>query len=219
MDRHAAEAALSYIRDYMTIGLGSGKAIECLIEFIAMKNIPGLKICTNSMATAIKAKQRDLDVVPTWMVDHLDFTFDCLNFADKDLSGSKTDPMMLVENKLIASMADRFIVFVNKSDFGSVITDSLPVQVEVVKPAFSYASRKLADMGALVHAAKTDSSEPYISSCGNYILYADFKDVKSVKELNDAICEIPGVIETSLFTGLKTTALVYSAEGVETFEG
>ncbi|MCF0259948.1 MAG: ribose-5-phosphate isomerase A [Erysipelotrichaceae bacterium] len=218
MERHAAEAAANLIRDYMTIGLGSGKGIEYLIEFIAAKNLDGLKIVTSSMATALKAKQRDLEVVPTWMVDHTDFTFDSVDFADRDLNSAKSDAQMIVENKLLASMADRFVLIVSKDSFNTVLTDGLPVQVEVVKPAFSYVTKRLAEMGASVHAVNTAYGEPFVSAQGNCLLYAVFKTYNSIDDLNLAIRTIPGTVDTSLFTGLNATAVVYDGYGVEIIE-
>lgn len=50
-------------------------------------------------------------------------------------------------------------------------------------------------------------------SRSNLILECKFSNVESVNDLNDDLLRIPGVVDTSLFIGLATTALVASKDG------
>lgn len=218
MERHAAQAALDYIKDNMTIGLGSGRAVEYLIEFISMRNIPGLKVVTNSMATAIIAQKRGLDVIPSWMVKSLDYTFDSLDYVTKDLYGLKEKTSVIVEDKLLASMAKKFIMFVNEDNFGEVLTNGFVVEAEVAKPALSFAAGRLEEMNAAVAMSDPVSHEPVVSASGNYVIEAKFNTVQDLKALDLAISSIPGVISNSLFTNLNAAVLVYNKDEVKVFE-
>ena len=52
MRREVAESALKMIRSNMTIGLGEGRMVEYLIEFIQYANID-VKVVTSSINTAM----------------------------------------------------------------------------------------------------------------------------------------------------------------------
>lgn len=215
MERHAAQAALELIHDDMTIGLGSGKAIEYLIEFISMTNFSNLKIVTNRMETAVLAQKRDLTVIPCWMVSKVDYTFDSVDYAVKDLYSLKNDDIVVVDDKILAEMADHFVEIVDRNNFAEILAPGFPIEVEVIQPAFSYTQRRLEELGASV-AALNESNHPFLSSNGNYVIEAGFKNVEDLKALNDKIMAIPGVISTSVYTGSNAMALVYDQNGVET---
>lgn len=216
MEQQAAQAALEYIRDGMTIGLGSGKVIEYLIQFISMNNYPHLKIVTNSLTTALEASKRELNVVPCEIVEHIDVAFEAVDALFKD-GAIKTDSGVLVEDKLIAAMADKFIVIVDKENLVENLTDAYPVKVSVIPAAVSFVKYRLEEMKAR-QVVLPEDSHAVQSAGGNYVITATFRPVEDLKKLEEAIVSIPGVISTSLYTDLYSTMLVYSADGVETLE-
>ncbi|OLU38054.1 ribose-5-phosphate isomerase A [Ileibacterium valens] len=216
MERHAAQAALAYIRDDMTIGLGSGKAVEYLIEFISMENYSNLKIVTNNMHTALLAKKRGLTIVPSWMNASLDYTFDTLDYLVKDLSGGMKNSEPVVQNKILASMAKQMIFMVSRDNFGVIEEEAIPFQVEVEKEALGYVNGRLKEMGAIVAEDSAEGRIPALSSNANYILSAKIRWNKDLASLNNELSDIPGIYATSLFTGLPVTALIYDKQGVET---
>ena len=57
MKKACAKAALQYIKDYTTIGLGGGSTISYLIEFIKEAGLK-VKIVTPSMVTAQKCIEK-----------------------------------------------------------------------------------------------------------------------------------------------------------------
>lgn len=217
MEREAAQAALEYIRDGMTIALGSGRAIDYLIEFISMGHYKNLKITTNSLKTALEATKRDLNVVPCEVVREVDYAFESADAIFKDGSAIKQGLGAFVENKILAAMAKHFILIVDKANTVDYLTDAYPVQLEVVKPAISYVGYRLEEMDAL-DVILPDGSEPRVSPSGNYVISASFKMVEDLKKLEEALVSIPGVICTSILADLYTLALVYSPDGVETVE-
>lgn len=216
MERHAAQAALGYIRDHMTIGLGTGKAVDYLIEFISMEDYPGLKIVAPSIATARKCMERGLNLVPSSMVTSLDFTFDTLDFVFDDLSGSKKDVSAGLQDQLLAAMSGQFVFMADRSSLNTVVTDSYPIQVEVCRDAYSFVSAKLTEMGGNVITNQSGKGSPDASVNGNYVLNVSFRNVKSAADLSDAICDLPGVIATSVLSTPNTIALIYDGNGVET---
>ncbi len=216
MERHAAQAALAYIRDDMTIGLGSGKAVDYLIEFLSMENHSNLKVVTNNMHTAVLAQKRGLTVVPSWMTPSLDYTFDTLDYLEKDLSGGYKKAMPVVQDKILASMAKSLVFMVSRDNFGVLEEDSVSFQVEVAKEALSFVNAKLTEMGAIVAEDAAEGRAPQLTSNANYVLSAKIRWNKDLASLNSELNSIAGIYSTSLFTGLPVTALIYDKLGVET---
>lgn len=215
MERHAAEAALGYIRDGMTIGLGSGKAINYLIEFISMGHFPTLKVTTNQLSTALQAKEKGLNLVPASLCDRLDYAFDTLNYMVKDITGVKVNTTVVCEDKMMAAMADHAVYLVDKAHVADILDDGIPVEVEVVKPALSYAARRLEEMNGRVFVEDPARRQQVMSAAGNYIIEVRFKQIDDLKALDLAISSIPGVVATSLFTDINAMALVYDKDNVE----
>lgn len=215
MDMQAAQAALAYIREDMTIGLGSGKAIDYLIEFISMENYKNLKIVTNNMHTALLAQKRGLTIIPSWMVSRLNYTFDTLDWISEDATeGYKADTV--VQDKILASMADRYIVIVPSSHLEKEITDGTPFQVEVAKEALGYVNARLTQLGARVAENSAEGRAPKVTSNGNFVLSAAISWKGSLTELDAVLKNIPGVFATSLFTGLNVLAIVYDNDTIRT---
>lgn len=187
MERHAAEAAISYIRDGMTIGLGSGKAVNYLIEFISMGNFSNLKVTTNQLATALQAKQKGLHLVPASLCESLDCTFDTLDYVVKDGTGIKVNTTVVCEDKMLAAMAKKTIFLADAKHLLEVFDDSIPVEVEVVRQALSYAAGRLETMGGRVFLEDPARRQQVMSSSGNYIIEARFKKAEDLKKLDLAI--------------------------------
>lgn len=219
MERHAAQAALGYIRDHMTIGLGTGKAVDYLIEFISMENFEGLKIVAADMSTALKCMRRELNLVPSSMVSSIDYTFDTLDYVFDDLSGSKNEVNAGLQDQLLAAMSRQFVFMADRSSLNKVITDDYPIQVEVCQDAYYFVSSRLTEMGGTVITNQSGKGSPDTSVNGNYVLNVSFKDVKSAAELSDQISEIPGVVATSVFSTDNAIGLIYDKEKVETITG
>lgn len=216
MERHAAQAALGYVRDHMTIGLGTGKAVDYLIEFISMEDLPGLKIVAPNMVTARKCMERNLNLIPSSMVTSLDYTFDTLDYVFDDLSGSKKDVSAGLQDQLLAEMSGQFVFMADRSSLNTVVTDAYPIQAEVCKDAYSFVCAKLTEMGGDVITNQSGKGSPDASVNGNYVISASFRNVKSAAALSKAICELPGVIATSVLSTPNVIALIYDGNGVET---
>lgn len=215
MERHAAQAALSYIRDGMTIGLGSGQAVKYLIEFLSMEDYPNLKIVTNQLSTALAAKKRGLTLVPAALVESLDYTFDTLDYLIEASAGFKVNTTVLCEDKVLAAMAKKAVFMVDESHLIRAVDNSIPVEIEVVRPALSYVGSRLSTMGADVYLEDMHRRQQVKSSAGNFIIEARFTEPQEdLVKLNLGIRSIPGVVETSLFTGLNAAVVIYNREGV-----
>ncbi|NJR13671.1 MAG: hypothetical protein HC779_04970 [Phyllobacteriaceae bacterium] len=56
---------------------------------------------------------------------------------------------------------------------------------------------------------------PFVTDGGHLILDASFGRIRNPKALHDALCCIPGVVETGLFIGLCDMAIVALPDSIE----
>lgn len=214
MRRECAEAAYKMIRNGMTIGLGGGRTIQYLIEFINMGNLENIKVVTPSMATALSCKSHGITVVPTWLTSSVDIAFDGCDQVDESLNALKSGGAIHTQERIVAAMAKEYVLLVDSSKLVQKLTFDYPVAVEVIPEAFSYVQSRLEAMGAQV-AWRTASNKDgtIMTDQGNPVMDAAFNTVDDIAKLNDEISAIPGVVDTSLFVGLATKAIVAGPEG------
>ena len=213
MKRECAEQAYKLIKEGMTIGLGAGETIEYLIEFINM-GTTNVKVVSPSMKTALLCKRHGIEVIPTWLCEHIDIAFDGCNQIDKSLQCIKTLGALHTQEKMIGAMADQYIILEDENKFVEQVDFQVPLAVEILKDGFSYVLKTLFDMGLRAKARITNDKDGYvITDGGNLIVDVDFQSVKDPIETNKAICNILGVIDTSLFCDQVTKALIAKVDG------
>lgn len=98
-----------------TIGLGGGSTISYLIGNIKESGLR-VKVVTPSFTTASLCVQNELQVVPTWSVERIAVAFDGCDEVDEHLHALKSGGGIHTKEKLIASMADQYILLVGNPE-------------------------------------------------------------------------------------------------------
>ena len=78
-------------------------------------------------------------------------------------------------------------------------------------------AQRLRGEGAEVTRRGTADGEPYLTDGGNFILDAKCEPIADATALNRVLRGFPGVVETGLFPGMATLALVADGAGVTIF--
>ena len=111
MKKKCALYASKLVKDGMVVGLGGGSTIQYLIDYVKDKDI---QVVTPSAKTALKAQKEGLTVLNTQYVDHVDIAFDGCDEVDSHLNALKSGGGIHTQEKIIASMADEYIVLVDE---------------------------------------------------------------------------------------------------------
>jgi ribose 5-phosphate isomerase A len=210
-----AKEAMNYIQDKSIIGLGAGRNIEILINIIGIEMKNGLKIrvVTPSLHTRTLCFEKGIEVVDTYLVDEIDVAFDGCGAVDKSLYASKGGGGIYTKEKLIASMAKEYILLLDETK----LTDALipEVSLEVIKDSLSYVKKSIKNAGGVPTVRSSCIKDSYtITDDGNFLIDVLFSTVKDLKELNDYLNSIHGVIATSLFTREVTKLIIAGEKGV-----
>ena len=217
MKRKAADAALTYVKPGMVLGLGTGSTARFFLEGVARLVREGvdLKGVPTSFATADAAKELGIPLTSLEERPSVDLCVDGADEVDPKLDLIKGLGGALFREKIVAAASKRFIVIVDSSKLVPRLGTKAPVPVEVHPFGWKTAAAALEGLGATVELRRRDS-ETVRTDNGNNLLDARFGPIKAPSKLAARIGAIPGVIGHGLFIGMADAVVVASDEGVRT---
>lgn len=218
MKEKCAEKAFQLLKDGMTVGLGGGSTVSLLLRRIAEEGLV-IQAVTPSQDTMDLCIQNHIPLLPLEHVSHIDIAFDGCDELDQELNALKSCGGIHTREKIVAAMADDYVLLADEKKFVPVLTFQFPVAVEVIRSAKEYVKRELERLGASVSERKAPGKTgTLVSDDGNYLLDAAFEHVEDARKLSAKLKGIPGIVETSLFSGLATKAIIATKDGIEIIE-
>ena len=218
MKKTCAKEALKFIKDNSVIGLGGGSTISYLVDFIKEANL-NVEIVTPSFNTELLCVKQGLKVIPTWSVDKISVAFDGCDEVDNNLNALKSGGGIHTKEKIIAKMADDYILLVDESKVSPALTFKYPVVLEIFEESLSYVEKEVKKLGGSTSMRKSSAKDCFtISDHGLLLMDVNFDKVDSIKNLDNALRNITGVVDTSLFYNIATKALVVSENGIRVIE-
>ena len=184
--RVAAEAAALLVEDGMQIGLGTGSTVAFLLPAIAARGLDVTCVAT-SVRTEEAARALGLTVANAADVAHLDLAIDGADQIAPDWWLVKGGGAAHTREKIVASMADRFVVIADSSK--TVERLQAPIPLELLHFGLASTLRLLDDVTL---RGVPDSPD------GNVI--ADYQgDASDPERLAAWLGTVPGVVEHGLF--------------------
>ncbi|RWY49232.1 ribose 5-phosphate isomerase A [Mucilaginibacter gilvus] len=216
----AAKAALSLIGPNQSIGLGAGSTIMHLVNLIAneCKYAASLNFASSSFKTTQLLSARSLRVSPPALLHKLDLYFDGCDQFDAELNALKSGGGIHTTEKVLASMADEFVLLGDESKFAKHLNAAYPLVIEILPQALQIVLTKAAGMfplATITQRMSTQKDGALISDNGNMLVDVYFTEMPNARELNVQVKMIPGVVEHSLFYHLATKAIIAGEGGVQ----
>ena len=184
--RIAAEAAALLVEDGMRVGLGTGSTVAFLLPAIAARGVDITCVAT-SVGTEEAARALGLRVEDAATIDRLDLAIDGADQIAPDWWLVKGGGAAHTREKIVAGMAERFVVIADSSK----VVDGLraPIPLELLKYGLASTLRLLDDVTLRGVADSPD---------GNVI--ADYQgDASDPANLAAWLGSVPGVVEHGLF--------------------
>ena len=224
---NAALAALEFVEDGMTLGLGSGSTAEIFIDKLGEKIAGGLKVTgvPTSKRTELCAIEAGVPLIDADRVKAIDVTIDGADEIDAHSSLIKGGGACLLREKIIAYASERMVVVVDPSKMVEHLgAFPLPIEVDPFGMALTaeqiYAALK--DTGCeeaqTVLRQERDGSGPLITDGGNYILDSLCQKIPHVGKTAMALSQIPGVMEHGLFVDLADVIVIGDEDHVKIME-
>lgn len=224
--RRAGEAALAYIKDGMTVGLGTGSTAEHFIKALGLQVSAGLEI--QAVPTSVRSENlaRALGIPLTEIegANEIDVTVDGADEIDPHLALIKGRGGALLREKIVASASQQMIVIADQSKLVDRL-GKFPLPIEIVRFGVAATTEHifwtLRECGVepeWVRLRETDGANavPVITDSGNLIIDCGCNQIPDAAVLGQALSGIPGVVEHGIFVRLASMALIGTPEGVET---
>lgn len=209
----AARAAVALVEDGMVLGLGTGSTVEPFLEELAARRLDVSGIPT-SVQTKRRCDELGITTLEPSQVDVLDLVIDGADELTRDLTLTKGGGRALLREKVVASMARRFVVIATTGKLVERLADTFPLPIEVVPFAVAPVRRLLEDDGFTVTVRlEADGSEARTDN-GNAILDARLDGGLQDPATTDVwVTMMPGVVCSGLFVDLAEQAILGREDG------
>lgn len=211
----AAERAIEFVKDEMTVGLGTGSTAAFAIEAIGKKMKQGLSI--KAVASSIRseelARQNGITLISFSEIKSIDIYIDGADEVDREMNLIKGGGGALLREKILAFNSKQFFVIVDDSKLADHLGKFL-LPVEITPFAKELTIHQLQKLGCTT-TIRQSQNQPYITDNGNFIIDCDFKKIEDVDRLHQSINTIPGVIENGLFLNKMVNKVIAGSENGE----
>lgn len=219
LKRAAARTAADMVADGMLVGLGSGSTLVHVLRRLGERvrdsglRITGVPTSYQARSVAIEC---GIPVREAMDVSELDLALDGADEIDPLGNHLKGAGGAQVVEKIIASMAGRYLVVADESKRVDRLGCKHPVVAEVVMPALASAMRRFRELGGRPEIRTSGGKlGPVISELGNPIVDVRFDGIDDPAGLDTELNEIPGLVGHGLFVGLAAGVVVARKAGHE----
>jgi ribose 5-phosphate isomerase A len=196
----AAEKAVSFLENGMTVGLGTGSTAFWAIEKIGkLVNEDNWKL--KAIATSIRSEEQarglGIPILDFSKIKLIDITIDGADEVTEHLQLIKGGGGALLREKIVATNSRLMIVVADESKLVSSL-GRFPLPVEVVHFGWERTFEKLQMLGCEAKR-RMKGTAPYLTDNGNYIVDCAFEIIKDPPALHESVNAITGVVDNGLF--------------------
>jgi ribose 5-phosphate isomerase A len=202
----AGRRAAEYVEGGMRVGLGSGSTVRYTILALGERQLDITCVATSEKSATLAAEV-GLRVVPPDSLGHVDVAVDGADEVDPHFNLVKGGGGAHTREKIVASMADRFIVVVDEAKLVPRLgAFGLPLEALPFAPGVVVA--RVMELGAA-----QVSRRPEPSDNGNVLLDAAFGSIDDPGELARRLAEVPGLVDHGLFPAEMVERVVVAGAG------
>lgn len=214
MRRTAAEAALDFVEDGFTLGLGTGRAASAFVEALGERVRAGLAVrgVPTSRATADLARRSGIPLVGLEDVAQLDVAFDGADEVDPQRNLIKGYGAAMVREKVVAAASRRVVILVGPEKLVGVLGQRGRIPVEVIPFAVAACHRRFVAMG-VGGDLRRDGDVPVRTDNGNFVYDCRVASIADPLALDRDLCCVPGVLGTGIFAAMAHNVIVDHPSG------
>ena len=223
---NAAMAAMEYVEDGMTIGLGTGSTAKYFVEMLAEEVVDGLVVrCIETCEqTRRLVSSLGVPLIPFEQVERIHLTVDGADEVDPQGQLIKGGGAALLREKIIANASDHMVVIADPSKQVERL-GKFPLPVEVTPFGYTITAKLVYDVLAAsgidrprVQLRSLTNGELVVTDGGNHILDCHCERIPDAEALAARLSNVPGVVEHGLFIGLARTVIIGNENGATVFE-
>jgi ribose 5-phosphate isomerase A len=209
----AAYKAVEYVRNGMTLGLGTGSTAYWAIEYIGAMVKDGLSVraIATSLQTETMARDLGISIVGFADIERIDITIDGADEVDENLQIIKGGGGALLREKIVASATEFYIIIVDDTKLVTTL-GKFKLPVEVIPFGWEITAAHLKKIGC-VPSLRLDKDKTFKTDNGNYIVDCSFRSIPSPALLHKKINDITGVVDNGLFIDMADLVIAGSDSG------
>jgi ribose 5-phosphate isomerase A len=216
----AVKAIETFLRDGMTIGLGSGTTSRWFVRILGERVGSGLRVTgvPSSRSTGDLAKEVGVPLADLNDVNQLDLTIDGADEIDAKGRMIKGGGASLLWEKIVGYASRKMVAIVDESKVVEHL-GRFPLAVEVIPFAWRSTERNLrnlfkdAGLSDVQIDLRGGLEKPLITDSGHYLLDCHLREIPDPDNLAAELSQIPGVVEHGLFIGIATDSVVGHTNG------
>jgi ribose 5-phosphate isomerase A len=212
--KNAAEKAVTYVREGMIVGLGTGTtaywAIEKIGERVNQEKL-AIRAIATSNASEKQARALGIPILGFDQIGQIDLTIDGADEADENMNLIKGGGGALLREKIVAYNSRELLIVVDESKIVSRL-GRFPLPVEIAQFGWEKTLEHLAALGS-ASKLRMNQAGPFITDNGNYVADCAFEKIPEPGLLHAQINSIPGVMENGLFIRMATKLIVGYEDG------
>jgi len=213
LKRAAAKAAMEYVRDGMTLGVGTGSTVNHFIDMLGQYQPRLQAVVSSSEASTERLRKAGIDVVELSSTNDLDLYVDGADEANKHGHLIKGGGGALTREKIVAAASRRFVCIIDDSKLKGVL-GAFPLPVEVIPMARAWVSRQMVKAGG-----RPEWRKDFVTDNGNDIIDVHNLDILNPIDMERRFNQLPGVVTVGLFAQRPANVLlIASATGVRRLE-
>ncbi len=223
LKKEAAKKALTFVRNNMTLGLGTGSTttyfVDMLGEKVSSGGLKGILGVPTSKETMQRAQRWGIPITTLSEHPKLDLAVDGADEVDLALNLIKGLGRALLREKIVEIHAEQFIVIIDESKMVARLgtRDALPIEILPFEAeAHIY---WLNTLGCRAELWLEEDKSPAITDNGNYLARCWFDEgIPDAYALAQALSTRPGIIEHGLFLDMATEIIIAKEDGIDTLQ-
>lgn len=197
--------ALDYVLPGMIVGVGTGSTVSHFINALATVKYKIKGAVSSSNLSSAKLKRLGIPLFDLNDIDRLDLYVDGADEINNEMQMIKGGGGALTNEKIIATVAIRFICIADSSKKVNILGKSFPLPIEVIPLARSLVMRQITKLGGDPEYRKN-----VITDNGNMIIDVKNLNINDAIAMEDKINAIPGVVTVGLFARRPADILLIS---------
>ena len=211
--RRAASAAVSYIKDGIALGVGTGSTVDILIELLQPLASRLGPVVSSSERSTRRLAEFGIHTVELDSTGDLDLYVDGADEATKHRHLIKGGGGALTREKIVAAASRRFVCIIDEKKLVPTL-GRFPLPVEVIPMARSYVARQMIRAGG-----QPIWREGFVTDNGNHILDVHNLKIANPLELETRFNQLAGVVTVGIFANRPADVLLIGgASGVKTIQ-
>jgi len=213
--KKAGTYAADLVEQGMVFGLGTGSTVYWLIMELASRVEQGLEVqvVPTSVQTEELAIQSGIGIADLNTVSRLPLTIDGADEIDTNGQLIKGGGGALLREKIVAAASDRLVIIADQGKKVKTL-GRFPLPVEVIPFGYTQVQQTILAGGQAQQVVlRQKNGQPFVTDQWHYILDCYYDQIADPAALNSLLHTIPGVVETGLFAGMASEAIIGKEDG------